>query len=140
MQECQQYPLVLPKTGFRLEDGQLIKVSPEGQRLTQIPLAALRDIRVEASFNPVGLALSFITLGLALVFKVYIEVPLWSWSLAIVFSGAFLLCVCIVRTKQIVVESETGKACYDFSEPDGDVEGFALSIREMKELLAPKRV
>jgi hypothetical protein len=127
--------LVLPRTRLRLKRGYLIKESKDGDRLAQLPLARIQDIRIVSVFEPIGLVFSLICLGLAVVCRIYLGSGFWGWSLAVLFAGGFIFCALMMRKKQICIESVEGIVHYDIDDMEGEAEGFVVSVKEWKQTM-----
>ncbi len=122
--------LQLKKTKLLVRDSNVLKANTDGSIVARFPLGAVRDVRVEAQTDYLAPLIIFVLFGsLAVVCKLYISNPLWSW-LAVFF------CLCIIGfglfgmfSHRLVIETNEGHACYSITDSLGDAQGFAVSIK-----------
>ena len=122
--------LQLRKTRLVLRDTNVCKFDNDGSIVARFPLGAINDVRVESRAEYAVPAVIVLFFGaLAVVCKLYLPSPGWSWVAVFFCLGIIGFGLVGISTHRLIIETKEGAVSFPFTERLADVQGFAVSVK-----------
>lgn len=120
--------LTLPRTRLTLRDGELVKTGDDDVVVARFPTDRIARLSLEKT-HAFGTACAVVAVlgALALVARLHVESPAWSWAAIIVCAAGCALVLLGIEGRELVIKTRSGEARYPVMDVFEEAEGFVLS-------------
>lgn len=127
----------LPKTKIYFKDGYLTKQGSNDSIVASFSAQDILGIRIESrkEYGP-ALFVGVVSISFAVVSKIYIASPGWSWVATIAWLTLTAVTFFMINTRNLVIETKSGKAEYPIKDNLEEAESFVLAMQHIIDSLS----
>lgn len=118
----------LEKSGLSIERGALVR-RQKGKLIATHALADINSVNLQTRVDRVAVAISLVSLSVAIAAKLLIQTSGTSWVVFTVFCVVSLFAALGSTGRRLKVETAHGEVEYLLADPDDHCQGFAVALR-----------